>query len=180
VFVTTPDQDRVYRVLEQTGWMTVLQARRVLRVSSSTVPEEYARRVLKQLRYLQKARPVTDDIFVLPRLAGKPVDTDMLAAADVMLDLTGDSLLALSSKKPPFKLCFLSGHGDTVTSYGIVSVREGEERQVNFLLEGMPDEKRTVIFLIHYPEQQALFRTILPHYFAVFDGGKRRYFKDRG
>jgi len=146
-------------------------------MGSPKVPEEYARRILKQLRYLQRARPVTEDIYMLPRLDNKPLDNDMLTVVDVMLDLTGDSLLGVSSKKPPFKLTFLSGHGDTVTSYGIISAREGEEHQVNFLLEGMPAEKRIVIFVLKCPELQALFRTTLPHYFALFEGGKRRYFK---
>ena len=117
----------------------------------------------------------------------------MLAAVDVMLDLAGDSLLDLSARTPPFKLCFLAGRGETLSSYGIIPVREGQEPRICSLLEKLRADQRTIIFLLD-SMRQATFKTTLPHYFAVrehgrssdestrmkstaFDGGRYRYFK---
>jgi hypothetical protein len=176
MFLTTPEQDLLYGVLEKTGCLTAEQALRILRASYDASRSDRALSVFNQLRHMQKIYLKSDNMAILPHLAKKPVDADMLVAADIMLDLSDGKPLDISAKKPPFKLCFLAEHGDKIGSYGVVAAPPGGEYAANRALEDA-DVKRTVIFLLSEPHQQQLFKTTQNHYFALFDGGKYRYFK---
>jgi hypothetical protein len=189
----TRDQQKLFDVIRHTGYLTAIHARRLLDKSvpvGSTGPVEravhsgYPLRVLGQLQYLQKIRLNRGDVACLPHLVDSPVDHDMLSAIDVMLDLSGNAPVAVSSRKPPFKLCFLSQCGDRLGSYGIVAAPSGDERRVCLMLDeyakdgaGNDLDSRTVVFVLRDPGLREAFNTSLPHYFAVFDAGKYRYFK---
>ncbi|MDR1065716.1 MAG: DUF5697 family protein, partial [Oscillospiraceae bacterium] len=145
--------------------------------------EGHPARVLNQLRHLGKVRLAGDrldgdGIAVLPRLADKSVDSDMLAAVDVMLDISNGAPAAIASDRPPYKLCFLAERGDRLSSYGVVAAAPCEELRVNFLLDSDKTE-RTVIFITRDAAQTERFTTALPHYFAVRDGGRFRYFRGK-
>jgi hypothetical protein len=139
---------------------------------------DYPMRVLNQLRHLGKIRLGGDGIAVLPRLAVKGVDDDMLDALDVMLDISNGAPAAIASGVPPFKLCFLAERGDRLASYGVVTAAPGDERRVCFLLDADKTE-RTVIFITRDAARTERLTTALPHYFAVRDGGRLRYFKGK-
>jgi hypothetical protein len=175
----TLDQRRLLEVITCTGYLTERQAGVLLGERS----EDHPARVLNQLRHLGKIRLANDrladdGLAVLPRLADKRVDSDMLAAADVMLDISNGAPAAIASDRPPYKLCFLAERGDRLASYGVVMAVPGEEPRVNFLLDADKTE-RTVVFITRDAEQTERFTTALPHYFAVRDGGRFRYFKGK-
>jgi hypothetical protein len=176
LFLITPEQDLVYGVLEKTGCLTAEQALRILRASYDASNLDRALGVFNQLRHMQRLYLKPDNMAILPHLAQKPADADMLAAADVMLDLSNGKPLEISAKKPPFKLCFLAEHGEKIGSYGVVIVQPGEEDAANRALEET-DTRRTVIFLLSESAQRPLLKTAQQHYFAIPDGDKYRYFK---
>jgi hypothetical protein len=133
---------------------------------------------------LQKIRLNRDGVACLSHLVDSPVDCDLLSAIDVMLDLSGNTPIVVSSKKPPFKLCFLSQRGDRLGSYGVITASPGDERRVCLMLDeyardsaGNGLDSRTAIFILRNPDRRNMFTTSLPHCFAVFDAGKYRYFK---
>jgi hypothetical protein len=170
----TLDQRRLLEVITCAGYLTERQAGVLLGERA----EGHPARVLRQLRHLGKVRLAGDGIAVLPRLADKSVDSDMLAAVDVMLDISSGAPAAIASDRPPYKLCFLAERGDRLSSYGVVAAAPGEEPRVNFLLDADKTE-RTVVFIPRDAAQTERLKTALPHYFAVRDGGRFRYFKGK-
>jgi hypothetical protein len=175
MYLTTPEQERLYTIIDKTGCMTTAQAERILPQKNPDAPESFSARVLRQLQYQQKVRFVSESVLTLPHLVERAPDRDMLAAVDIMLDITNGAPMDMSVKTPPFKLCFLAEQNGQIGSYGIIIAVPGNERRLNFQLEGT--ERRTVIFLLTSPKQSEKIQTTLPHYFAVADCGKYRYFK---
>lgn len=171
MFLTTRDQERVLSVLEKTGCLRIDQAARLL----NDIGGKYAERVLRQLRYMQKIYRKTDTAVTLPHRAERPLDTDMLAAVDIMLDIAGGNLLAVSSGKPPFKLCFLTETGEGVGSYAVLIVPKGAEAQINFHMDEAVSQPRTLILMLEDIAQRERLTIPLPHFFAVFDGGYRYF-----
>ena len=177
VFLITKDQAYIIMVIEATGFLRVSQVSRLLEKTGGVKSSAYIPGVIRQLRYMQKVYLLPEDLISLPYLSGRPADEDMLAAVDIMLDLTKSKVLAVSTGKPPYKLCFLTDAGADIDSFGVIAAPPGEERKVNFLLEGDSLCQRTVVFLLRDLEQKALFKTSMPHYFAIFDEGTLRYYK---
>jgi hypothetical protein len=181
--IMTLGQNRLLDIIRRTGYLTTIHAYRLLDKPAPTgqsASSDYPARVLKQLQHMQKIRLNANGAACLPHLADMPVDYDMLSTIDVMLDLSGNDPIAVSSKKPPFKLCFLSQRGDRLGSYGVVIAQPGDERRVCCSLGGCVSDifdSRTVVFVLRNPRQRDMFKTPLPHYFAVFDAGKYRYFR---
>jgi hypothetical protein len=176
MFIITPEQDALLRVLDETRYLTAAQALRILQLVSETATPSLAAHVLNQLRYMQKVFWKSETVVTLPHLSDKPIDADMLSAVDVMLDLSDGRLLTISSKKPPFKLCFLTERGGKLGSYGVVAAPPGGERAISQTLADMEAE-RTVIFLLSDTARQPLFKITQQHYFAIPDNGKYRYFR---
>ncbi|MDR0861799.1 MAG: DUF5697 family protein [Oscillospiraceae bacterium] len=175
MYIVTTEQERLFAVIDKTGYLTTAQAERILPCTYPDKHSAFTERVLRQLQFQQKIRFMTDSVVKLPHLLEREPDFEMLAAIDIMLDIADGAPLELSAKKPPFKLCFLVERGDKVGSYGVVLAPPGDETQINFQLHGA--EHLTVIFVLTEPEQRERYKTALSHYFAVRDGGKYRYFK---
>jgi hypothetical protein len=185
--IVTRNQQKLLDIIRCTGYLATIHAYRLLdkpdageRETGGFASSDYPVRVLWQLQNLQKIRLNADGVACMPHLVDSPVDHDMLNAIDIMLDLSANAPLSVSSKKPPFKLCFLSQRGDKLGSYGVVTAQAGDERRVCRAINETGDnglESRTVIFILSDPEQRDLYSTSLPHYFAISSYGKYRYFK---
>jgi len=162
------------RVLEKTRMLTVAQVFRILRASDERVIEPHVIRLLRQLRYMQKLRFKTEDLVTLPSIIQQDRDPSILAVTDIMLDISKGTPLDIGCESPPFALRFLTDDGDRVGNYGIIIVKPGSETMINFQVEEVSN--RTIIYLVDNIEQRAQIKTKQPHYFAVNDGDKYRYY----
>jgi len=166
------------RILEKTRMLTVTQAYRLLSALDERATEAYALRVLRQLRYMQKLRFESESLVTLPSIIQHSGDISILAAIDIMLDISKDAPLDVGGESPPFSLRFLTDDGNRVGSYGVVVVEQGNETMINFQVEEVTGN-RTIIYLIENKEQRTLIKTTQHHYFAVKDGKKYRYYADK-
>ena len=174
MFFMTKDQERVLSVLEKTGCLRTDQAAKLL----GDAKGEYTERVLRQLRYMQMAYFKTETVVMLPHLSGHSPDVDIRSAVDVMLGIAGGSLLALSSDRPPHKLCVLTDDKNGVGSYAVITVPEGSEQLISFQSNTPDADKRTLILLLESLDQQEKINIRTPHFFTFFDG-KYRYFEGK-
>ena len=115
---------------------------------------------------------------MLFRSVKRDVARDILAAVDVMLDISDGTPLDIGGESAPFALRFLTDDGERVGSYGIIIVPPNGEARVNFQIEEVSTNAYTIIFLLADHTQRELIKTFQPHYFAVRDGDKYRYYAD--
>ena len=102
----------------------------------------------------------------------------MLAAVDVMLDIAGGNLLAVSSDKPPIKLRFLTETVAGIHTYAIAIVPHGMESTIAPLV-GSFALGDTLLLLLERMEQRDAFRLSGPHFFVVREGGSLQYFQGK-
>ena len=174
VFVTTPDQEYIMLVLQAAKVMRKTQACKLLSKLDSRKTDQYTGRCLDQLRYMQRVY-LTGDMLMLPRLYNAPADEDMLAAIDIMLDLTDIRIHAISASTPPYKLCFLAEQKNGMGSYAVFAASPGSEALISAKLQNSGQNVHTVIFLISEISQAESIKTAMPHFFALPDGGNYRY-----
>jgi len=179
MFTTTPDQKYLLSVLDATKTMRRDQAARLLAKLRGEHDEAYAARCLWQLRHIRKIAWKTGGVFSTPMLSNEPTDGDMLSAIDVMLDLTDRRVLSASQGPAPYKLRFLSERGNGLGQFAVVVFNAGAERSVAAALPTAPDG-HAVIFLLPDLSHKARVKTSLPHYFAIRDGSRLRYFGNFG
>ena len=173
-FFNTPDQEYVMFILKAVKAMRITQAYSLLRKLDGSKTGRYASRCLDQLRYMQKIW-MAGGTLTFPRLHGAPVDEDMLAAIDVMLDLTDIKVHAISSSTLPYKLCFLAEQNNGMGNYAVIVAHPSSEAVTAASLQNTDPDGRTVIFLISELSQAASIKTDLPHFLALNDGGKYKY-----
>jgi hypothetical protein len=101
----------------------------------------------------------------------------MLAATDVMLDVSDAKPLALAPGTPPCKLRFLAETERGIAGYAVIAAPPGRESEVNFALGETQNEKRAFILLIGNVAQREKFNIPAPHFFAMRENGKTRYFE---
>jgi hypothetical protein len=176
MFTLTVYQRYISDILEETGALRAGQVRRLLQKLDEKTDPAYAGRLIVQLRTINRAFLKTEDVITPPRLRDKDVDTEMLLAVNVMLDLLEGAPLAVSAGKPPFKLRFVIERGDEVMPFGVAAAEPGGETELCYRLGGA-DNGTTVVFLLTDLRQSEKIHTGLPHFFAVHDGEKLRYFK---
>ena len=173
-FMTTPDQEYILSVLGATKAMRRAQAYRLLGKLDGRKTERYADRCIEQLRHMRKIR-LNGDMIALPLLHDAPPDEGMLAATDIMLDLTDIRVCAVSASVPPYKLCFLAEQKNGMGNYAVAIARPGAEALLTASLQNSDHAGRTVIFLLSGISQAEGIKTSLPHFFALPDGGKHKY-----
>jgi hypothetical protein len=176
MFITTPHHKLILSVLEKTGILSFGNMETLLAAEGAEVGAGYVERLAAQLAHMQKAYPATEGLITAPRLVSAPPGADMLAAVDIMLDVSGGRPLALRPGAPPCKLCFLVETEYGIGGYAVISVEARRETALNFILEGM-DEKRVIILLLENENQKERLKIGLPHFFAVREKGKIRYFE---
>jgi len=174
MFMTTPDQEYILSILNTTKAMRKLQAALLLKKLDSGKTEQYVDHCLGQLRHIRKIALIKE-LLTLPHLYNAVPDEDMLAAVDIMLDLTDKKVLAVTASAPPYKLCFLSEQKNGIGNYAIAVVHPGLEPIITASLLNSAHENRTVIFLLSELSQAERIKTTMPHFFAVPDSGKLRY-----
>lgn len=180
MFTVSREQEYILSILHKTKFMRKVHAIKLLSMTDIKRNVDYTVRCLEQLRHIRKIKWVTSDVFTLPILYMEPVDEEMLSAVDIMLDMTDSKILALSASKPPYKLCFVNGSEDNFGSYAVIVVPHGSEAMITASLYGAESDTRTVIFLLSGSSQKERIKTALPHFFAIHDSGKYRYFKGGG
>jgi len=153
------------------------QAVRLLACIDEAKIEQYTIGLLNQLRHIQKITWITDTVFTLPFLYNKPIDECMLSAMDIMLDLTESRITALTTNNPPYKLCFFTGQENHLNSYAVIVVAPGSETTVTASLCNANAKDFTVIFILSDFAQKDNIKTPLPHFFAILDNGRYRYFE---
>lgn len=179
----TQDQEFLRRVLDETRALRRGQALRLLRLHDPDKRPDQLEAALRQMRYLGLIVLPEDDLIIPAELRGEAVDPVMLEAVNVMLDLTGTDLEDLSGRRAPFLLSFLTTLKDgSISAFSILPVPPGRENAALLRLPP-PDalhKRHTVIFLLSELSQRERLETPLPHYFALRDGGRLRYFKGGG
>lgn len=182
MFKFTPDQDYILDVLKKTKFMRTEQAFRLLKAVDGRKNEQYAEGMLRQLKHMQKIiwHDDSNTIFSLPNQYGKPVDEEMLSAIDIMTELNDVKIVSVSSNNPLYKLSFITGQEDSLSDYAVIFVSHGSEAAVSAALNDMNPGSRTVILLLSDFGQKDSITAVVPHYFAVYDNGKYRYFEGGG
>ena len=176
MFALTNDQKYIADILDETGYMRIDQAHRLLRLTDPEKDNAYAKRILSQLQTINRACWLNDETVSLLNLRAGGIDDKMLSAVDIMLDLLSEPPLAVSSKKPPFKLSFLARREDDILAYAVGAITPGGEREFNFYLKDMEDDI-VIVFLLSDVGKSKLISTSLTHFFAVYDDEKLRYYK---
>lgn len=177
----TENQAYLLSVLEETQCLSRRQAFALLRLREPWKTLEQTDTALRQLRHINQTVYLADDVVALAACLGQPPDSAMLEAVDVMLDLAGTEILSFSVHKPPFKLCFLTSlPGGGAGSFALLPVESGREAERLQAVQGAAHDQFTVVFLLEDWSQHEKLQAAFPHYFALRDGGKRRYFKGGG
>ena len=176
MFTVTPDQKYILSILDATKVMRKDHAFRLLEKLSAEYTEGYELRCLMQLKYMRKIAWKTDDVFAVPMMFNEPIDEDMLSAVDIMLDLTGKRVMSVSAGPEPYKLRFLSARDKGSNGFAVIVFNASLEREISASLHRIPDG-HTIIFLLSNLSQKDRVKTALPHYFAIRDGGRYRYFR---
>jgi hypothetical protein len=94
-----------------------------------------------------------------------------------MLDISGGKISAVKRGEPPCKLCFLVETENGVGSYAVIPVPRGHETEVRFALGGTRTEKRMLVLLLENACQRENFNIEHPHFFALREESKTRYFE---
>jgi hypothetical protein len=177
VFLLTPHHRLILGILEKTGVMSLAHIEALLAATGADIKPDYVKRLVSQLAHMQKIYPATDGIVAASHPINAPPDADMLAAVDIMLDVSGGRPLALKRGTPPYKLCFLAEAECGIGSYAVIAAETGREIELNFALEGMRDEKRVIVLILENERQSKKLTIKSPHFFAIRENEKIRYFE---
>lgn len=175
MFYTTPQQDLIMKVLEQTGVLCSEHVLRLLRGSDPRAEPWQAEKQLRQLRYMGKLVFRDEKTISLPERATE--DPAMLTAISVMLDISENAPISVSTKRMPYLLTFLASMGpkkDHLTGYGILPVPEGGEQQA-VLMAQASDLPHIPVFLLTDEQQQKVISFPRRYYLALCWSGRLRY-----
>lgn len=173
----TNDQKHILAVLEKTGWLRQGQILRLLRGNQPRKTMQQAKAAVCQLSHISKA-VICGDVVCLPRRRKDSADVGMLAAVDVLLDLSGGHFTGLEAGGGSYKLRFQVEAEDERRPMGVIWVPAGEETRVNASLQTMPLD-RTVILALEDEAQMDVLAAPAHSFFAVRDtsSGQMRYYK---
>ncbi len=132
--------------------------------------------MLKQLRYFGEIT-MREDYVSLPNRPSRP---DVLAAFDIMFELSAGNKISVMSSEKPYVLIFTVAGRNSAAVYAIVAVKRGREQEYALRLPGKRSSALTLILLLETLEQQQYFDAIENVYFAYHDGSKYRYFDGGG
>ena len=79
----------------------------LMRLRDPAKAKSHCEAILRYLRYAGELVPVGDDLVCLAEFRGQEADPEMLCALDILLSLAVGPPLQLTSRRPPYKLCFL-------------------------------------------------------------------------
>lgn len=173
----TRDQRFLLSVLRETGYMRRDQILSLMQLFDPAKEERHCEAILRHLRYAGELIPVGEDLICLTELRERKPDAEMLRALDILLALATGPPLQLTSRKPPYKLCFLlAREGGRMDLFGVLPVEPGREQISRILLAQQPQDV-TVLFDLSDLEQHRLLQIPQRHYFVVRQEGCLRFFK---
>ncbi len=115
-----------------------------------------------------------DNIFYFP---GKNIDSKIIDAVDIMIDVSGESLMQYQRGTEPFLLTFFKEKDGKLWRYDICSVAFGTEIVINAALENINTKYRKIIFLLEREEQIPALHVNCEHFFAIKQNNKFHYFR---
>lgn len=173
----TKDQQFLLGVLRETGWMRRDQLLSLMRLYDPAKVQSHCEAILRHLRYAGELIPMDDGLICLAELRGKGVDHAMLCALDIFLSLASGPPIQLTSRVPPYKLCFLlEREGGRIDAFAVLPVEPGRESITDILLAQQPQDVTVLLFLTSL-EQHQLLHLRQRHYFVVRQDGRLRFFK---
>ena len=173
----TKDQRFLLGVLRETGWMRRDQLLPLMRLYDPAKVQSHCEAILRHLRYAGELTPKADGSICLGELRGKGVDHAMLCALDILLSLASGPPIQLTSRVPPYKLCFLlEREGGRIDAFAVLPVEPGRESITDILLAQQPQNVTVLLFLTSL-EQHQLLHLRQRHYFVVRQDGRLRFFK---
>ena len=163
----TKDQRFLLGVLRETGWMRRDQLLPLMRLYDPAKVQSHCGELI----------PMDDGLICLAELRGKGVDHAMLCALDILLSLASGPPIQLTSRVPPYKLCFLlEREGGRIDAFAVLPVEPGRESITDILLAQQPQNVTVLLFLTSL-EQHQLLHLRQRHYFVVRQDGRLRFFK---
>lgn len=173
----TKDQRFFLDILRETGYMRRDQVLPLMRLHDPTKGVPQCDAILRHLRYAGELVLIGDELICLPELRQTHGDPAMLCALDILLSLATTPPLQLTSRKAPFKLCFLlERNGGRIDPFAVFPVESGKEQIACILLAQQPQDM-TVLLALSDLEQHRLLRIHQRHYFVVRQDGRLRFFK---
>lgn len=173
----TTDQEYILRVLKELHFFRKEQVYQLLHNRDNEKRPDQAEAALRQLTYLRKVVVLPGEIISLPFIGKIEPDEELLECVDVMLGLHGRVLSNLAVNPPPYRLRFSIPQDKAVQIFGILFVPSGQERKVCELLGDEQPDNITTIFRLENLESSDAIRLAIPHYLAVRDGSRYRYYK---
>ena len=107
----TNDQRFLLDILREVRYMRLDQILPLMRLRDPAKAKSHCEAILRYLRYAGELVPVGDDLVCLAEFRGQEADPEMLCALDILLSLAVGPPLQLTSRRPPYKLCFLLERG---------------------------------------------------------------------
>lgn len=149
----------------------------LMRLYDPTKVQSHCEAILRHLRYAGELIPMDDGLICLAELRGKGVDHAMLCALDILLSLASGPPIQLTSRVPPYKLCFLlEREGGRIDAFAVLPVEPGRESITDILLAQQPQDVTVLLFLASL-EQNQLLHLRQRHCFVVRQDGRLRFFK---
>lgn len=176
----TNDQRYLLSILRETGYMRRTQVLPLMRLYDPSKEERHCEAILRHLRYAGELTPIGGDLVCLADLRERKADQGMLRALDILLALAAGPPLQITSRKAPYKLCFLLEREDhRLDLFGVLPVAPGRE-QISCILLAQQPKDVTVLFDLSSLEQHRLLQIPQRHYFVVRQDGRLRFFKGGG
>ena len=133
----TNDQRFLLDILREVRYMRLDQILPLMRLRDPAKAKSHCEAILRYLRYAGELVPVGDDLVCLAEFRGQEADPEMLCALDILLSLAVGPPLQLTSRRPPYKLCFLLERGresGKIDAFAVLPVEPGREQLVSILL----------------------------------------------
>ena len=175
----TNDQRFLLDILREVRYMRLDQILPLMRLRDPAKAKSHCEAILRYLRYAGELVPVGDDLVCLAEFRGQEAAPEMLCALDIVLSLAVGPPLQLTSRRPPYKLCFLLERGresGKIDAFAVLPVEPGREQLVSILL-AQQSQDVTVLLSLSDLEQHRLLHINQRHYFVIRKEGRLRFFK---
>ena len=153
----TNDQRFLLDILREVRYMRLDQILPLMRLRDPAKAKSHCEAILRYLRYAGELVPVGDDLVCLAEFPP----------------------LQLTSRRPPYKLCFLLERGresGKIDAFAVLPVEPGREQLVSILL-AQQSQDVTVLLSLSDLEQHRLLHINQRHYFVIRKEGRLRFFK---
>ncbi len=176
----THDQRFFTAILRETGAMRQSQVLTLMRLYDPGKGQVHCDAMLRHLRYAGELVLTGDGMVCLPELRDRAVDREMLLALDILLALAKSPPLQITSRREPYKLCFLlERESGRIDAFAVLPVAPGREQVLSILL-AQQSQDVTILLAVSSLEQHKLLSIHQKHYFVLEQGGQLRFFKGGG